>query len=64
MQRPECWLKKALVVKHASVTLDAAAAAAPTGEAPRGPSFQPPLLRIPSMEVRASLMTPLAKHLS
>ena len=52
MQRPECWLKKALAVKHASVTLDATAAAAPAGPAPRGPSFQPPLLRIPSIEVR------------
>lgn len=52
MQRPECWLKKALAVKHALVTLDASAAAAPAGPATRGHSLQPPLLRIPSIEVR------------
>ena len=51
MQRPECWLKKALDVKHALVTLDAAEAAAPAGPAHHVPSFQPPLLRIPSIEV-------------
>ncbi|KAK9844032.1 hypothetical protein WJX81_002459 [Elliptochloris bilobata] len=53
LERPECWLKKALAVKHASVSLDEEELAAPAAPAPRSSSFQPPLLRMPSIEATA-----------
>lgn len=55
-QHPEFWLKKALAVKNASLSLDAAAARAPGKD--RG--AQLPLLRAPDIEARAWLTCCLA----
>ncbi len=50
-QHPECWLKKALAVKHASVSLDTAAERPPVEQ--RG--AQLPLLRAPDIEARVGV---------
>ena len=49
-QHPECWLKKALAVKHVSVSLDAAAERPAVEQ--RG--SQLPLLRAPDIEARVA----------
>lgn len=48
VQRPECWLKKALAVKSTSLSLEAA----PAATAAPACRFPPPLLRVPDIEAR------------
>jgi hypothetical protein len=50
-QHPECWLKKALAVKHMSVSLDAAA----ERPAVEQQGSQLPLLRAPDIEARVGV---------